>query len=776
MLIPVTKCSTELSVFTRINSPQTSFILTSDAYPFRLDMNWTEGALARHSRRKGWDKDTARQKQYFAKARARKNAPASSKGLVVESFVPDYIPQTERHQDRPSTSSTPAKKQKTPKRKLIHRQHDISKTPRQKSIQGVNLELPKPDGQIDHSPARWTNKNDHESDIARKRRKLLEKGDWTGVSTQKPLMVGFAGQKDRSPGSRGTRNFRQNHRSVLSPHRPGPNDRYNKVTLARPTHDEMRINIGSQNLRWSRDSNSVRSLATRQDLAAHLGTTSGSTTRLEPISPYQHTPSAQAAMRITTRPRDSNINPDHYDSRNQPSSPLDTAHNTAYGYTGQEVDRREEPKEPRFIVNAHTPIIHQPQPTRKTRSPMLDVGSPGTEENLSMTAVLGAPKRPYARITSEDIRWNLWLNPSAETAPKEPDRMKQADHPPRPVSPGISHLWNSSEDYTQTSTPLRNEALQQESSSIFGEPQLQSSESSPSSILASDSVQDETPHPGPELPQMQAVCHLPNVSTAVLTRSLSRSPNRGISESFTEPQSDPVLPVQVNPRMIQKAQDLLDLLTENEERHGASIEKQVDPETMTDVEDEDEIWKRFVFDDDPAETKRKACEEATEQTKCDLGLGKAKTLCAIEDALLPSSSAAPQSDVAEPPSEPRDLSANNVTLDMASDRIEELLGADQGSELEEDPSSEAAARTDITDTIDSTTAQPSSPQPPQADFKFHQPQLFTGRLAGEISSNTPSVSLYAPPKSGRRLKKRRDKGRPDFRAMPNYEDDPIEED
>jgi len=160
--------------------------------------------------------------------------------------------------------------------------------------------------------------------------------------------------------------------------------------------------------------------------------------------------------------------------------------------------------------------------------------------------------------------------------------------------------------------------------------------------------------------------------------------------------------------MTQKAQDLLDLLTENEERHGATIEKQVDPETMTDVEDEDEIWKRFVFDDDPVETKRKACEEATEQTKCDLGLGKTKTLCAIEDALLPSSSAAPQSDVAEPPSEPRDLLANNVTLDMASDQIEELLGADQDSELEEDPSSEAAARTDITNTIDS---KPLSPRP-----------------------------------------------------------------
>ncbi|KAJ4133418.1 hypothetical protein NW768_005002 [Fusarium equiseti] len=736
-------------------------------------MNWTEGALARHSRRKGWDKDAARQKQYFAKARARKNAPASSKGLVVESFVPDYIPQTERHQDRQSISSTPAKKQKTPKRKLIHRQHDTVGTPRQDSIPGVNLELPKPDGQIDHSPARCTNKSDHESDIARKRRKLLEKGDWTGVSTQKPLMAGFAGQKDRSPRSRGTRNFRQNHESVLSPHRSGQNYRYNKGTLGNPTRDEMRINIGSQNLRWSRDSNSVRSLATRQDLTAHLSTTSDSTPRPEPMSPYQDMLSVQAAMDITARPRGSNLNPNHCDSRNHPSSP---AHNNAYGYTGQQEDWRKGSKEPRFIVNAHTPIIHQPQPTRKTRSPMLDVGSPGTEENMSTTAVLGAPKRPYARITSEDIRWNLWLNPSAETAPKELDQMEEADHASRPVSPGISHFWNSSEQYTQNTSPLRNETLQQESSSIFGEPQLQSSESSPSSILASDSVQDEIPHPGTELPQIQAIDHLPSASTAIETCILSRSPHRGISESFIKPRSDPVLPVPANPRMTHKAQDLLDLLAENEKRHELSIEKQVDPDTITDAEDEDEIWKRFVFDNDPVETKRKAYEEATEQTKRDLGLGKTKTLCVIEDPLLPPSSAAPQSDVAEPPSEPRDLLANNTTLDMTSDQTEERLGADQYPELEEDPPSETAARTDITDTIDSTMAQPSSPQPPQADFKFHQPQLFTGRLAGEVSSTTPPVSLYAPPKSGRRLRKRWGKGRPDFRALPNYEDDPIEED
>jgi hypothetical protein len=77
---------------------------------------------------------------------------------------------------------------------------------------------------------------------------------------------------------------------------------------------------------------------------------------------------------------------------------------------------------------------------------------------------------------------------------------------------------------------------------------------------------------------------------------------------------------------------------------------------------------------------------------------------------------------------------------------------------------------------DSVIDHPASPQPLHAEFKFHQPQLFVGRLANDEPCNPPSTSLYAQLKKGRRPRKRRDKERPDFRAIPNYNDDPIEED
>ncbi|POR36991.1 Uncharacterized protein TPAR_02811 [Tolypocladium paradoxum] len=57
-------------------------------------MNWNEGSLSRHARGKGWKEDDARQKEHFAKARARPQGapPASVPG--EPSFVPSYIPQT----------------------------------------------------------------------------------------------------------------------------------------------------------------------------------------------------------------------------------------------------------------------------------------------------------------------------------------------------------------------------------------------------------------------------------------------------------------------------------------------------------------------------------------------------------------------------------------------------------------------------------------------------------------------------------------------------------
>ncbi|GKU00366.1 hypothetical protein FLAG1_02486 [Fusarium langsethiae] len=368
-------------------------------------MNWTEGALARHSRRKGWDKDAARQKQYFAKARARKNAPSSSKGLDIVSFVPDYIkqPQPQQPQNHYSTSSTPAKKQKTPKRKLVHIQNDNNKTSCRDLVHGINIELPKSGGEP--SLVRHSKKDSQELDIATKRRKLLEKNDWIGVSTQKPLMVNSAWRKDRSPRPQGTSNFRQDLTPLIPTY-----DQYghsNKRTLGRLSNNEMRINIGSQNLRWSRESNSVRSFATRQGLPTHVSSSPDRSLNQGPISPYQLPSSVQAPITAITKPRKCDTSPDRLDSRNKLSRLSNPTLDTAYGNSSQKPSRREGPDEPRFVARAQIPIIHQPKPTRETQPSMFNIRSPDLEETMSTTAVLGAPRRSSNRITPEDIRWNL---------------------------------------------------------------------------------------------------------------------------------------------------------------------------------------------------------------------------------------------------------------------------------------------------------------------------------------------------------------------------------
>ncbi|KAM0203389.1 hypothetical protein ACHAPQ_003313 [Fusarium lateritium] len=433
-------------------------------------MNWTEGALARHSRGKGWDKDAARQKQYFAKARARKHAPASSKGLDVTSFVPDYISQPQHSQERQSTNSTSSRKQRTPRRGLVYKQPEVANKSENNLPKDTSTRQGKGSAENEQTSNMHIDKDQQDLGIAEKRRRLLEKADWTGVITQKPALVDFSWRKEQS-------------------------------------------------------------------------------------------------AKLPTKP--------------------------VYDYR------------------------------------------PG--------------------LTSR--------------------RSRQMDCP------------NSS--------------------------------------------------------------------------------GYGTNESSTKPGTDLVIPLRSQLPAIPNAPDLLDLLAAVEERHGVANDAPASREPTPDAEDEDEIWKKFVFDDDSIETSRKARQEAHEQTKRDLGLKKSNALLPFFESTLSSSSVAPPSDVAEPPSTLRNSSYlhkdsnHNETDDRAQD-LREPSGAVQNKDIES--------------TTDSVIAHPASPQPVHAEFKFHQPRLFVGRLANDAPCNPPSASLYDQPRKGRRPRKRREKERPDFRAIPNYNDDPIEED
>ncbi|KAG5783757.1 hypothetical protein H9Q73_002569 [Fusarium xylarioides] len=728
-------------------------------------MNWTEGALARHSRRKGWDKDAARQKQYFAKARARKNAPATSKGLDISSFVPDYIPQPTSSQGRQSNSSTPRRTRRTPRGKLIHRQSETENSHKKRSGREREPHIGNQGQETESSLTSPQDKDTQELDIATKRRRLLEKADWTGIITQKSVTVDFSQQRDRSTKLLAKSTSRSAHRSMYS---PNPKDQLNKRTLGRLSENDIQINIGSQNMRWSRDSNSVRSYATRQDFITRLEIPqSNSATSEASVSSYQQSRSLRHHGERPPRAHDLRISQSH----NERSNPLTSLSSAAHS-PGQEEWLARATDEPRYVVQTHAPIIHQPQPTRR-RHQVIEAKSPELDDCASVVAVLGTP-RPSDRLTAEDLRWNMWLASTTKPGQQQSVELSRDKGPPRPVSSSLSNYMNTLNDKSHSEDPISSENQGQNSSHANEEPQPRSSETYASSIPPSES-QHEPLDDEHELPELQARGQFADIPPATSPYTLPKSSSYERSESNIKTRSDLVLPMGSFMPVTPNVQDLLDLLAASEEQQEPDIEDQTQQETTPNADDEDEIWKKFVLDNDSAETSRKAREEAHEQTKCALGLKKPNIPRMFAESSLPSGSTAPPSDIAEPPSASRGetptMEERNFIL--ADDQIQDIPGA----ELEA-PSSETAARVDIADATDSIIAQPASPQPLHAEFKFHQPQLFVGRLASDVPSTKSPVYLDAPRSKGRRQRsrRRRDKGRPDFRTMPNYNDDPIEED
>jgi len=131
-------------------------------------MNWTEGALARHSRGRARNALIARQKQHFAKARANLLNNQTQQHSIAVSFLP------------PDTISA------SPQRDHSSRgYHDEQPTPL-RFMQGAARR---------ENPTYLLN-NTHPTGYTdlEKRRRLLEKSDWAGLHLQEPLDISFPGQ------------------------------------------------------------------------------------------------------------------------------------------------------------------------------------------------------------------------------------------------------------------------------------------------------------------------------------------------------------------------------------------------------------------------------------------------------------------------------------------------------------------------------------------------------------------------------------------------------
>ncbi|KAH6874699.1 hypothetical protein B0T10DRAFT_552688 [Thelonectria olida] len=688
-------------------------------------MNWTEGALARHSRRKGWDKDAARQKEYFAKARARQRQRDAllSRDVLEPPFVPDYIPRTHpspsAENNAPTRSVAHPKSSTSKKRPISQRDQDIAQVGSSTSPSSVSNF-----GRVDPNNLS-PNRSSEGADLNAKRRRLLEKTDWTGVSFQKPILVNPSKKARNSSNAAAPIGSSIPSRKLPLQSRRSPR-RGKQLDTAVRTHDngvEMTMRIGHHGLRWSRESNSVRSPTTHNDaLPAFAEWASiGQTSQLLPTSHLVEDIPSTASDCNHTPTRKSMHHCQTISSTPKSDCSSGSCVNRYRGRT---------PERPRKIVRSWPHILHQPQPTRGGQSPIFGLRSPAFNQSSSVLAQVGASDRSPSIMAEDNAGWNDWLNANDS-------------------SNTLGYINGHAGDAKTTGRRDRGtEELEPSSLASRLTPTM------PSEDLESNLAQNKS-----DLPTLSVEREFDKLQSTRNTATTSGSVpglNWERSKTITKPRNDLVLQSEPELPKPPNVQDLLDLL-EKEEQGGDEV-SDVPEETP---EDEDELWKRFVLDDDSVETSRKAREEARLQTS--------HILCrTATHTSLPS-------DIAEPPSATREHSSQSPASIARVDT--DSMGSPRCPEM---PSSEAAPTEAITvHTNTSNTAQVGSPKRQQSEFKFHQPRPFIGRLASLPSGHADPFRVQTQPsgnkRTGRRSRKHRTEGRPDFRAMPNYDGDPIEE-
>ncbi|VUC23717.1 unnamed protein product [Clonostachys rosea] len=166
--------------------------------------------------------------------------------------------------------------------------------------------------------------------------------------------------------------------------------------------------------------------------------------------------------------------------------------------------------------------------------------------------------------------------------------------------------------------------------------------------------------------------------------------------------------------------------------------------------DDDEIWKKFIFDNDS---------DFTESTAGEVQAGTATELINNQSSCHPVHVQSTPNGDTEITSSDNSVSENPGGFEWSSDET----------------SSNLLENCLIEGKLQLYEQGPSSGNPEQQDdFKFHHPRPFIGRLASQTDA-TP-MPMDSPLKRGRgRPKKKRDMQRPDIRALPNFDGDPIDD-
>ncbi|KAI9163032.1 hypothetical protein HJFPF1_04630 [Paramyrothecium foliicola] len=715
-------------------------------------MNWTEGALARHSRRKGWNEEATRQKHYFAKARARLRQEHSQTPKDASSFIPNYIPQ-HTTQDSQGVAKSGLLQRTLTSRKRLTQTHTFNEPQQVLDDMGRPRQVGLSDRQEDSVEDETMLRTSDPSDFDKKRQRLLERNDWTGVEFQKPIFVDFSWRSDQGD----SRAVQQRPRGHVIQKAPSVSLGHKPFAQRLPSPQSMRIRIGSHDFRWSGQSNSVRSTA---GLSGQPHTMAESRSASSNHSRTLSTPIFRTFdSAVGSSPNSAGSSPAGHRRVKSQSRPRN--HTYSYALPHKRSHMLPDTEDTQLVALSTPPEIHHPQPRRGGwERILLRTRSPGSDATDSIHAQAGGSIGAAMSPKEENRRWREWLG----SGEGDVAQRKGQDVSPAPLvstSRYLAHSGCSNKVRSSSGSWDNKTIINKIRSQGWREPRPQAEEQIRScrpvpavaTLASSPGLSTTEPVPPFVDSSIQSPAHnfMQDRRIAQVADRFSNSLFKGrLAQEITN-KEDHVSVMRTDPSEISRPHV-------GKDNAGSESDASID---------EDEIWRRFILDDNISEIKRTAQAAAQEQTKRELQ--QAFTLCASDTAQPPSST--------EYEGMIRTMTAveecGSLLKSSPVDGNQSIASTLQNAEF----SGHAAA---------SLVAQQGSPIPPtklQTEFKFHQPQLFIGRLAN-VASNLPTPTGPPPPPSpsrpairrGRgRPPRRRASGRPDFRAMPDLEDDPIED-
>lgn len=358
-------------------------------------------------------------------------------------LVPSYIPQ------EPSLDSQNGSVQST-----VPRLHSLEPSSRRRLEQLSSSSVTEPSSDGHSSPhesilgkrsrrvqAGAFPHQDEEASLETKRRRLLEKPDWSGVEFQKPLVVDYSqgehNTKHRSKGTAYGDVHRLSHLIQASPGKPlGPPRLYDRLHLSElQPNTDLRLRIGSQRLCWSRDGNTVRSpprsqgvLRSLKDLQSHV------VVPRSPGIPWSGSPSTNPPSRSSScrgiwasTKEPTNLMPCKYlpDScQCRPSS------------------KNGCPETPRYIVRSEPPMYH-PQPSRAERPHLFDIKSPDPDVTSSTIVGVGRTGNPREQDAREDGLLGLLAQLGKARVDLASRSQMEGTNDARSIMHGISEAWDT---------------------------------------------------------------------------------------------------------------------------------------------------------------------------------------------------------------------------------------------------------------------------------------------------------------------------------------------